>query len=249
MWLFALTLSTLTAIASAGTCTAIDASDILAVPPPAVIVLGERPGDSLDGKRAARLVHRLSAAGPVTLALEALPVAAQPTLDQYAAGDIETERLADRLDWQNTVAFPYRPYAGLVTAAVDGVHVVAASAPPETPPADAQIALAPGYLSVLRDGLGGHDLPLPLEARYARTAAWRDVRIATAGITAWDDRGYLVIVTHRARVEGGFGVPWQASLLTRAPVHAFTLAWGGDPPCYSGDRVWRETLMERLLGG
>lgn len=234
--------------AAAGTCTEIDAGDVLMIPPPAVIVLGERPGLAPDGPRAARVVRRLADVAPVTLALEALPPATQPTLDAYAEGGVPTERLADSLEWERRVGLPWRPYSGLVTAALHDVSVVAVGAPPEPPPAGTQVPVASQYVDILADGLGRHAMPLALEADYLQLASWRDHRIAAASLGAWDGRGYLVIVTHRARVEGGFGVSWQAALQSEAPVHAFTLAWGGEPPCYPGDQVWKESLLEKWLG-
>ena len=32
-----------------------------------------------------------------------------------------------------------------------------------------------------------------------------------------------------------------------AAVHGFVLAWGGDPPCYRGDRLWKQSLWEKLF--
>ena len=65
-------------------------------------------------------------------------------------------------------------------------------------------------------------------------------------------KGYLVVVVGRGHVEGSLGVPWQIARMTTAPVHAFTLAWGGDPPCYRGDKVWRPSVdetIDKLLEG
>jgi hypothetical protein len=36
-------------------------------------------------------------------------------------------------------------------------------------------------------------------------------------------------------------------LATEKAVHGFVLAWGGEPPCYMGDRVWKESLWEKLF--
>ena len=49
-----------------------------------------------------------------------------------------------------------------------------------------------------------------------------------------------MIVTGRGHVEGGKGVAWQvAQARPNVTVDSFVLAWGTNPPCYEGDKVWR----------
>ena len=103
-----------------------------------------------------------------------------------------------------------------------------------------------GYINILRDAFGEHEMPIELESQFVQSMAWRDFGIAEAAITGWDQKGYLVILTGRGHVEGGKGVQWQAQRMVSVPVHGFTLAWAS-PPCYPGDRVWKMSLLERLF--
>ena len=77
------------AIAAPNTCVPIDASDILEIPPPAVIVLGERHGMQPDLRRAERITKGLQRAAPVTIALEAIHQKHQVVLDNFAANKLE----------------------------------------------------------------------------------------------------------------------------------------------------------------
>jgi hypothetical protein len=100
-----------------------------------------------------------------------------------------------------------------------------------------------GYYKVLSDAMAGHEVPIEKQADFVRSMAWRDWRIADLALTGWDQKGYLVIVTGRGHVEGGKGVPWQLDQRVDVPVSGFVLAWGGEPPCYAGDRVWKKGLL------
>jgi len=95
--------------------------------------------------------------------------------------------------------------------------------------------------------MAGHEMPLAMQSRFVRSMAWLDHQIAETALGAWDGQGYLVILVGREHVEGGKGVAWQAGLATREAVHGFVLAWGGEPPCYMGDRMWKESLWEKLF--
>ena len=242
MWL-ALALTS----AMAQTCTEIDGGDILAVPPPAVIVLGERPGVKKDGRRAGRVVRQLGVVAPVTVAVEQVDMSRQPTLDRYAAGEIDTEALDVELEWEDMTRLPYAAAEPVVTSSLNGADVVAIGSETWARPADAEVPVSPAYLDILRDTMGAGDMPRAREGRFLQYVAWRDNTLAKRAIEAWDGRGYLVIVTHRNRVEGGLGVAWQAEGLTDATVDSFVLAWGGEPPCYDGDQVWKETLWEKIF--
>jgi len=242
MWLLIAWMS-----ASAQTCTEIDGGDVLAVPPPAVIVLGERPGVTRDGRRAGRLIRQLGAIAPVTVAVESVAEDLQPALDRYARGEVPTERLDAQLEWDARVGLPYAAAAPVLTSSLHGAQVVAIGSQTWEPPEEIEVPVAPAYLQVLRDSMGDAAMPRAREADFLTFVAWRDHALADRAISAWDGRGYLVVVTHRNRVEGGYGVAWQAAGLTEAAVEPFVLAWGDEPPCYSGDRVWKETLWEKLF--
>ena len=234
------------AIAAPNTCVPIDASDILEIPPPAVIVLGERHGMQPDLRRAERITKGLQRAAPVTIALEAIHQKHQVVLDNFAANKLEPSALESHFDWQNTWGFPYAPYAPLVTAAERDMTVVAAGLDLGKRPEGRTTPIPNGYINILRDAFGEHEMPIELESQFVQSMAWRDFGIAEAAITGWDQKGYLVILTGRGHVEGGKGVQWQAQRMVSVPVHGFTLAWAS-PPCYPGDRVWKMSLLERLF--
>jgi hypothetical protein len=231
----------LVSAAWAQSCEEIGFADVVNVPAPAVIVLGERHGTQPDLARATRVVRTLAKQGNVTLALEAVHQKFQPALDEYGDGKLEPAELREKLDWDNSWGFPWEPYERLVTAAVYGVKVVAAGPTLGPPPADApEFPIPAGYYGILSDAMAGHEVPVERQSDFVRSMAWRDFSIADAGLDAWDGQGYLVIVTGRGHVEGGKGTTWQADQRVEAPVHGFVLAWGEDPPCYAGDKVWKK---------
>ncbi|MCO4745650.1 MAG: ChaN family lipoprotein [Proteobacteria bacterium] len=231
--------------ALAGDCQEIGFNDILAVEAPAVIVLGERHGTQPDLARATRLMRNLHERAPVTLALEAVHEDYQAQLDSFAEGQIEIDAVEAALSWEESWGFAFAPYARLVTAATAGVHVLAAGTTLGKAPEDARYPIPSGYMTVLRDAMSGHEMPLDMEERFVRSMAWRDYKIASLATGPWDQTGYLVIVTGRGHVEGGKGVAWQAEQSVDVPVKSFVLAWGKEPPCYPGDSVWKPGLFER----
>lgn len=242
MWWF---LAASVALAAGNHCQRIDKGYVLAVTPPAVVVLGERHGTEPDLRRATKIVKAFAARMSTTVALEAIQGDKQKVLDAFAQGHIAARDLPAKLDWDRDWGFPYRPYEPLVTANERGVHVVAAGLPLGNPPDGAEFPVPGGYMGILRDAMSDHEIPLPMQAGFIRAMAWRDYRIAQQAIAGWNHKGYLVILAGRTHVEGGKGVPWQAGLLTHEPVSAFVLDWATDPPCYAGDNVWRPGLFER----
>lgn len=225
--------------AQAGGCETVTYADVAAVSGPAVVVLGERHGMQPDLSRATRVVRGFSRRGPVTVALEAVHRDLQPTLDDYAAGAFDTEDLESRLDWKKRWGFPYAPYASLVSGALSGQRVVAAGVDLGPGPEGESPPIPSGYLTILRDVMGGHDVPPDRESAFLASMAWRDYAIGKAAIDGWDGQGVLVVVTGRGHVEGGKGVAWQIEQLTEVPVSAFVLAWGANSACYAGDKIWR----------
>ncbi len=226
--------------AMAGSCTWVGFRDVVDVPAPAVIVLGERHGTQPDLNRAAKVVRKLARQAPVSVALEAVHHRFQPILDRYAQDKVEAGDLPALLDWDDSWGFAWRPYAALVTASdLDGVGVIAAGLDLGKKPEEAEIPIPPRYMDLLRPAMGDHPMPASMEPRFVQSMAWRDHEIARRGVEGWDGSGYLVIVTGRGHVEGSKGVGWQAALQTQAPVHAFVLKAGKEPPCYAGDRLWK----------
>ncbi|MBW1877501.1 MAG: ChaN family lipoprotein [Deltaproteobacteria bacterium] len=237
----------MTTALAAWECESVGMGDVLSVVPPAVIVLGERHGTQPDLRRATRIVKNLSRHAPTTLALEAVRHEQQPVLDRYAKGEVEAVDLPEALHWDEGGGFPYEPYRGLVSAADYGVRVVGVGREDNAAPNDVDFPVPAGYMPILRDAMAGHEMPLAMQSRFVRTMAWLDYQMAESAVEAWDGRGYLVIVVGRGHVEGGKGVAWQAGLAVEEAVHGFVLAWGGDPPCYRGDRLWKQSLWEKLF--
>lgn len=227
-------------------CDLVTMSDVMAVTPPAVIVLGETHGTQPDLKRASQIVNRLAKRAPVTLALEPVYAQRQAALDRYASGDITVEALPGAVGWDETFGFPLSPYRGLLTAADKGVKVVGVGLARQAAPDEAEFPVPGGYMSILRDAMAGAEMPLSLQSRFVRTMAYRDFRMAEAALAGWNGRGYLVVLVGREHVEGGKGVSWQAGLMSQAPVHSYILSYGGEPGCYRGDQIWREGLWEKL---
>ena len=91
-------LSFIAAMAAAESqCTQIGRADIVAVPAPAVIVLGERHGTQPDLARAERIVRLLAMENEVTLALESVGDVHQGTLDDFADGKLSLDTLPQTL--------------------------------------------------------------------------------------------------------------------------------------------------------
>jgi len=242
MWWF---LAASVALAAPDSCERIDIGDVLAVPPPAIVVLGARHGTQPDLRRATKIVKTFAARAPTTVALEAVQGDKQKVLDDFSQGHVAAEHLPIKLDWDREWGFPYRPYQTLVTGNGIGVHVIAAGQPLGNAPKDAEFPVPGGYMSILRDAMADHEIPLPMQSAFIRAMAWRDYQIAKQAVDGWNHMGYLVVLAGRTHIEGGKGVPWQASLLTKEPVSSFVLDWGVDPPCYPGDQVWKPGLFER----
>lgn len=219
------------------TCSTVPFSEVWSIPPPAVIVLGERKGTQPDLLRAERVVRRLSRQSAVTLALEAVHHEQQPILDRYAQGAITPFDLPDLLRWREHWSFPWSSYERIVTSAVLGVNVVAVGLDPGPRPPEARFPVPPGYVHVLADAMGEHAMPVTLESSFVELVAWRDHTMAQRAVSAWDGEGYLVILADRLHVEGGKGIGWQVGRLTEAPVHSYLLASTG--ACYAGDKVLR----------
>jgi uncharacterized iron-regulated protein len=227
------------ALAGGGACERIGFAEVVDVPAPAVLVLGERHGVQPDLMRAARVMRTLAERGPVTVALEAVHERYQPILDGFARGEIEADDLEALLEWETSWGFSYRAYAPLVTAASEGARVIAAGLDLGPRPETRGVPLPGGYREILAASMGGHPVTPGTESDFLQAMAWRDFRIAELGVRGWDGQGVLLIVTGRGHVEGGLGVSWQAQRMTPAPVRAAVLKPGRNPPCWEGDRLWR----------
>jgi hypothetical protein len=233
----------LLALSAQGACERIGIADILAVPPPAVLVLGVRSGTEPDLYRASRVVWRLRQRASVRLAIDSVRPERQSVLDAYADLDIEPEDLAAELDWANAWGFPYQPYARLLAQARHGVELLGVGHDDTRPTPLEDVPVPAGYEDVLRGAMAGHAVPDAMIDDFVRYVAWRDEEVASRALAGWDRRGYVVIVADRAEVEGGRGISWQAAQLVEAPVWAFSMAWAGST-CFEGDAVWRPGPLE-----
>ncbi|MFT7519718.1 MAG: hypothetical protein ACI9MC_001861, partial [Kiritimatiellia bacterium] len=152
-------------------------------------------------------------------------------------------------DWDKNWAYPFAPYLDLLTLALteapQGYTIVAVGSTMAPPAAARSVDVPSGYSDHLAS-IVGPTLSSSMRPRLAQAMAWTDHQIATAAMRSWDGAGYLVILTDRTRVEGGFGVNWQVEQLSNRPVHSFVLGWG-DPPCHSGDLVWKQPLWRAQL--
>lgn len=228
--------------AAAKDCELIGLRDVTAVEAPAVIVLGERHGVRSDLNRAMKVALTLNRTDEVTIALEAVHEKYQPVLDRYAAAEIHVDDLPHLLEWEESWGYPWKPYEQLVTGEIFDMRVVAAGLDLGSRPDDVPVPIPPRYIEILRDAMGGHDVPIAKESQFVQAMAWRDHRIVELALEGWNGQGYLIIVAGRGHVEGGKGVQWQAARTTDKPVEAFVLAWAR-APCYPGDRVWRPGLF------
>ena len=230
MWLIVSTLAY-------GACTPTSLSLLAAQSAPSVLVLGERRGMAVDAKRATKLAKKLSKRGPVTLALQAVPVDLQETLDAHAAGRLTDEQLLAKVDLVEHWGFDVPAYDALLLAGSTwGAKVVAVGVPPEHPAPGVIVPLPPAYMHVLGDTMGEHPIPVEMEGRFTSMVAYTDHRVAARAIDAWGGEGFLLIVADRLHVEGAKGISWQASLLTEHS-SASVLLDASETPCYSGDLV------------
>jgi len=220
-----------------GACTPTRIGQLAAQPAPSVLVLGERRGVAQDARRAYTIGKRLSKRGPVTLALQAVPVELQGALDAHAAGHLTDEQLLAQVDLTTHWGFDVPAYHKLLFAGRTlGWKLVAVGVEPEPVPEGAVVPLPPAYMHVLGDTMGENPVPVELEGSFSAMVAYIDHRVARRAVEAWSGEGYLLILADRLHVEGAKGISWQASLLTEAPALSVLLA-ASDTPCYTGDLV------------
>lgn len=230
-----------TSLALAHTCDEFQPSELAALQPPAIVVLGERHGDKSDMQRARQAIDELAMRGSVTLALEAVHEVNQPVLERFAAGEVKTGKLPAELDWSETWGFPWKPYKPLVTLSRRGVTVVAAGLKLGPKPDDREVQIPEGYDAYLKEMMGAHGASMApdVAARFTTSMAWRDFRIAELAMNGWTGEGFLVVLTGRGHIEGSMGTNWQLEHLTEAPITSVVLGHE-DARCNPGDRVWAD---------
>ena len=231
-------------------CREITLSDIAAVPEPAIIVLGERRGAQPDLSRAKRVIQRLqkTAEGPVMLATDIVHHSVQKQFDDYERGAIRYESLEQQLQWPEQTSVSFAPYGQLFKQIENGLTVKAVGidlvGPPDSnirPPVPAV------YPSIVSAAIADDALPFGLDGRIAEIMAYWDFQVANRAANEWNGQGYLVILTERARVESGGGVPWQLVQAGKRKVYSFILSWS-EPFCDEGDNVWAKSPLLHNLG-
>lgn len=220
-------------------CSKIGAGAVAGDEPAQVLVLGERKGVGTDQARARRLLKRMAKRGPVTLALQIVPLTDQEALDRVAAGTLAPGGFAAETGFAERAGFGIDAWAELLTTASElGATLLAIGQPVEPRPEGALLPMPPGYIHVLADAMSDAPVPLELESRYVERVAWLDHRLAASALERWTGEGTLILLVDRLHVEGNLGAQWQAERLSEVPVRSALLANAG-AACYPGDRVLR----------
>ena len=220
-------------------CGKLKVRDLVADPGPGVVVVGIRHGTPRDVAKVRRLVKKLAVTGPVTVGLDAVEARRQEVLERLDLGRLPFERLQEALEWNTQFGFDYSTYTSLFALhELPTVSFLAMGQPVELRPSEAEYPVPRNYPALLAANSGDAPVPAELEERFAETVAWHDHSMAQAALEAWRGRGWLVLVVDRAWVEGGLGVPWQASRITDVPVQS-ALARKSGRYCYEGDRILR----------
>lgn len=224
-------------VALAHPCESIGLDDVLEIPAPAVLVLGEQHGSKPDMKRARAVVDALAERAPVRLALEAVHESNQPVLDAFVRGEKKKRKLPAALRWDETWGYDWGAYKKLV--ARTDVDVVAAGLDLGPKPEDREVTIPEGYDAYLQQLMQGHEMTDEIRARFTTSMTWRDFRIGELAAAGWSGEGYLVVLAGKGHVEGSLGTNWQLERLVEAPVHSVILGHD-DAACLEGDRVWAD---------
>ena len=230
-------------------CHSITLPDITAVPESAIIVLGERRGAAVDTARALKAIRGLQKKtnGPVTVALDIVHHKYQHVFEQYTSGSLEVTRLEEALSWSTQTEAAFTPYRKLIDAARAQGSIHGVGSDLSATPKDISPPIPGVYPALINSVIPDGDLAFGMDAKIAKTMAYWDYQIANRALNEWDGQGYLVILTERARVEGGGGVPWQLVRAQDKPVYSFLLAWA-ESYCTPGDNVWSKNPLFSTLG-
>lgn len=249
--MLSLLLSLIAAPASAaeGGCAPVSLSDLTADEAPAIVILGETPGEPDDLRRAVRVVKALRRKGHVTLALEAVHHTQTSALDALRSPTPDLDAVPDQVAWTEHWTWPYagyRPLVELGLSDVVGIDLIAIG-PNKAAPAGTHLSTIPsGYADRLAV-LAGADMPRDMRDRVAQARTWGDAQMAERALDAWKGEGYLVILADRTRVAGPGGVDWQVRQRVNAtPVVAATLDYA-DLDCVDGTLQWQGPWM-RIAG-
>lgn len=225
-------------------CEPVTLADLIPDAAPAIVVLGETPGEPDDLRRATRVVKALRGRGPVTVAVEAVHHSRDGSLQALRAPSPGLERLAAAVDWEQHWRWPvdgYRPLFDVGLSDVPGGVRLIAVGPDRAPPVGMRLSTLPAGYGDRLARLAGQELPVSMRERLAEARTWSDARIVERALNAWKGEGYLVIVADRTRVAGPGGVDWQLRERVSDPVIAATLDWS-DLDCVDGTLQWRSPL-------
>ena len=217
-------------------CDCVDLDALADIPPPAIVVLGERHAHRRDLKLAAEAIERLAETAPVTVALEAVDRSKQVAMDQLAEGSLKPRLVEPATDWSSTWGHAFKPYLKVFkTGMAVGATFVGVGLPVGPAPDDRELKVPERYITELGATASEHGMDPNV---FANSMAWRDLAIAEAALERWSGEGFLVILTGRGHVTDGLGVPWQIREgLSEVPVRPFLLASEG---CATGDAVLRK---------
>lgn len=225
--------------ALAAPCTQTTVENLSSIKAPAVLVLGERPGNTSDVKRAVSIVERLAKRDlTVTVAMEAVEERNQDVLTRFDLGELDVKELPSTMGWDGYWGTSFKPYADLFSR---DWRLVAAGPTVGPVPVGKSINYPADYPDTLVEEFstslprGAEVLPGEL-ASFTRNRAWRDRRIAELATSKWSGVGVLVILTDREHVEGNQGTGWQLGKMTDARIYPVLLNKKG-ATCPAGDRV------------
>lgn len=232
-------------------CAAVSLEDLVQTPAPAVVVLGESPGETDDLRRATRVVRALRGRARVTLAIQAVHEDETTNLAALSAPEPDLDRVPAAVGWDEHWPWAYEAYRPLIALGLSdvpgGVDLVAIG-PDAAPSADARVPVVrTGYPERIAR-LSGDTVPPAMRTRMAQARTWGDSRMAERALGAWDGTGFLVVVADRTRVAGPGGVDWQIRQRTNAPVTAAVLDWS-DIDCTDGTLLWRAPTLRAALPG
>ncbi len=221
-------------------CQAVGLTDLAAVPAPAILVLGETPGEPDDLRRAYKLVRALRGRDRVTVGLQAIHQDYQGALQGMVADAPDLGALDETVQWSAHWPWSSAGYRGVLTMGLTdvagGVQLTALGGD-EIPPRGAEVGSVPeGYAERLQSISDG-TLTGSMAARVARARSWSDSRMAERALEAWGGEGYLVVIVDRTRVAGPGGVDWQLERRASQSVHAVVLDWS-DADCMEGEKQW-----------
>lgn len=236
-----LLLASLASAANPDGCSAVALSELTRADAPAIIVLGETPGEPDDLRRAARVVRQLRGRADVTVAVEAVHHTQGRALAALRAPEPDLDAVPGSVRWEAYWRWPYegyRPLFELGLSDIPGGVTLVPVGPEQAPPAGTRITTLPDGYDDRLARLAGPEMPASMRGRLAEARTWSDAQIVERALDAWKGEGYLVIVADRTRVAGPGGIDWQLAQRVTDPVATAVLDWA-DLDCVDGTQQVR----------